>query len=143
MFGQHDSYLLVALPTGQVERGAALLGAGLHGGRAGEEELSQLHVALLCGQGEGTLPGVGEGSAGVAAIVQQQLHHVNVVLTAGLEGGKGGSGREERGRREGGKERGREGRREGGREGEREGGKGRGREGRRGEGEKGKEEREK
>ena len=55
MLGEHDGDVSEALTTGQEERGAAFLGACIHSRRAREEELSQLRVALLRSQRQGTL----------------------------------------------------------------------------------------
>ena len=86
VLGQHDGDLLVSLSAGEVERGASLLGPRLYVGRAREEQLRQLREALLRGQGQRTLPAVGERGDGVAAIVKEKLHDVNVVLTTSLWG---------------------------------------------------------
>ena len=86
MLGQHDSYLLVSLSAGEVEWGASLLGPRLYVGRAREEQLCQLREPLLRGEGQRTLPAVGERGDGVAAVVKEKLHNVNVVLTASLWG---------------------------------------------------------
>ena len=84
MLGQHDGNLLVALSAGEVEWGASLLCPRLHVGRSREEKLGQLRESLLCGKGQRALPAVWKRGDGIAAIVQEELHNVNVILTASL-----------------------------------------------------------
>ena len=86
VLGQHDGDLLVSFSAGEVERGASLLGPRLYVGRTREKQLCQLHEALLCGQGQRTLPAVGEWGDGIAAVVEEKLHDVDVILTASLWG---------------------------------------------------------
>ena len=86
MLGQHDGNLLVSLSAGEVEWGASLLGPRLHVGRAREKQLRKLREALLCSQGQRALPAVGERGDGIAAVVKEKLHDVNVVLTTSLWG---------------------------------------------------------
>ena len=85
MLSKHDGNLLVSLPAGEVERSAPFLGPRLDVGRAGEEQLRQLREPLLGGEGQRTLPAVGEGGDGVAPVVEEKLHDVNMVLTASLD----------------------------------------------------------
>ena len=84
VLGQHDSNLLVAFSAGEVEWGASLLGPSLNVGRTGEEQLGKLREPLLSGKGQRTLPAVGERGDGVAAVVEEKLYNINVVLTASL-----------------------------------------------------------
>ena len=84
MLGQHHGNLLVSLSAGEVEWRTSLLGPRLHVGRAREEQLCQLREPLLGSQGQRTLSAVGERGDGVAAIVEEELHDVNVILTASL-----------------------------------------------------------
>ena len=84
VLGQHDSYLLVAFPTGEVEWGTPLLRPRLHVGRTREKQLGQLCEPFLGGKGQRTLSAVGERGDGVAPVVEEEFHNIDVVLTASL-----------------------------------------------------------